>query len=483
MAWDVRRRRARVLALLTLAAGALGPAGGQRPVARADEVARARADAVARARVLDRRGRVLAELRGGGARSYPRGRVAAHLLRGLDDALVRALAKSEGEPGSRAVVLTIDLDLQRRAERALGAHRAGAAVVVEVETGRILALVSAPAFDPDAVTGRRARTERARLEGDPRQPLVDRALGVAYPPASTFKLVTAVAGLETGQASPDEEVTCTGRRVLGDTVLLDMGVHGTLDLRAALQHSCNIYFWQIGERVGIDGLARVARDFGFGVPTGLGIDGDLAGHVPDATEHRGDSVADQVQRLNAAIGAGDVKATALQVAMAYAALANGGRLYTPQLIRRIETAGGRVVAEREPILRRRVAASATTLAVIRDGLWRAVNTRGGTAFKAHRGAVKMVGKTGTAPLPDRVTADEAHAWFAGWAPAAHPRIAVVVLVEHGGVGGTVAAPVARDIIDAYFTHAADRAKKPARTQRRHSQRHRQHRQRHRKHAR
>ncbi|HEU5059177.1 MAG TPA: penicillin-binding transpeptidase domain-containing protein, partial [Kofleriaceae bacterium] len=283
-------------------------------------------------------------------------------------------------------------------------------------------------------------------------------VGREYPPASTFKLITAVAGLESSAVSPEHEETCTGHRMVGGSQLLDMGVHGTLDFVEALQHSCNVYFWAVGERVGIARLAAVARDFGFGERTGVGFGGDPAGQVPDASRY-GDSEPHRVLRLQAAIGLGDVRATVLQVAMAYAALANGGRLYRPQIVRRIETRRGEPIEEPEPILRRHVAASPATLEVIRRGLYRAVNRRGGTAFAAKKGVVKMVGKTGTAPLP--ANPEESHAWFAGWAPADHPRMAIAVLVENGGIGGAVAAPVARDIIDAYYLHAA-REKRAAR---------------------
>ncbi len=316
-------------------------------------------------------------------------------------------AAGQGEP-------TIIPELQQIAEEAVSGHEAAAVVVVEVETGRILARVSHPTSSP-----------------------LDRTLGVAYPPASTFKLVTAVAGLESGMARREERMTCTGERVVGTRVLKDMDVHGTLDFLGAIQHSCNIYFWAVGDRVGIDRLATVARDFGFGEPTGLGIHGDLPGTIPDGSRY-GNSERDQVQRINAAIGSGDVKVTAVQLAMAYAALANGGRLYAPQLVRG------------PPVLRRRVRASAETLALIRKGMYRAVNARGGTATAAKRGAVKVVGKTGTSKSRDPGV-DEPHAWFAGFAPADHPTIAVVVLVEHGGIGGQVAAPIARTIIDGYFT--------------------------------
>jgi penicillin-binding protein 2 len=360
------------------------------------------------------------------------------------------------------VVLTLDLELQRIAERAVRSYAAAAVVVAEVETGRILALVSTPSFDPNAMTGDLAAAEHERLKSDRRLPYLDRTLEQDYPPASTFKLVTAVAGLESGMASPDEQLTCTGKRVVGDRVLRDMGVHGTIDFLEALQHSCNVYFWTIGERVGIDRLAEVARDFGFGAPTGLGINGDVSGQLPDRAL-RGPQTDDSnlVLTLNAAIGSGEVKVTVIQLAMAYAALANGGRLYAPQVVRRVQTAAGQVVEEREPILRRRVAASPTTLELIRKGMWRAVNARGGTAFAARKGAVELAGKTGTSESLSPPEAEGsgqpgwntsiAHGWFAGWAPSDRPQIVIVVLLEHGGVGGTVAGPVARAIVDGYFT--------------------------------
>ncbi len=366
----------------------------------------ARGAAAERGTIRDRDGSALAEGRGG--------HVVARIARAQESELA----------AGADVVLTIDRDVQKLAEKSVRSHAAAAVAVVEVETGRVLALVSTPSGDP-----------------------VDRTVAKAYRPASTFKLVTAVAALENKLASPDEEMTCSGTRQIGDHVLRDMEVHGTIDLLEALQRSCNVYFWALGERAGIDRLAQVARDFGFGAPTGLGIDGEVAGAVPDQRLYNGDANHNLELTLNTAVGLGEVRVSVLQLAMAYAALANGGRLFVPQVVGRIERAGA-VVADRPPVLRRHIAASQETLDIIRRGMTRAVNVRGGTAFTARRGAVKMVGKTGTFEPPDR---DEADALFAGWAPPEHPEIAVVVLVERGGVGGEVAAPVARRIIDGYFT--------------------------------
>jgi penicillin-binding protein 2 len=309
--------------------------------------------------------------------------------------------------------------------------------------------VSKPSFDPNDLA---SPGTLERLSTDPLRPLIDRTLEKPYRPASTFKVVTAVAALENGLVSPGEEMTCSGTRSVGQHVLRDMDVHGTLDLLDALQRSCNVYFWTLAERAGIDRLAAVARDFGFGARTGLGINGDVAGQVPDQRLYSGNADADLELTLNTAVGLGDVKVTVVQLAMAYAALANGGRLFVPQVVRRLESARGEVIADRPPVLRRSLHASAPTLDIIRRGMTRAVNRRGGTAFKARKGAVKMVGKTGTFEAPDRPDPVEtADAWFAGWAPQERPRIAVVVLVERGGIGGAVAAPVARAIIDGYYT--------------------------------
>jgi penicillin-binding protein 2 len=243
----------------------------------------------------------------------------------------------------------------------------------------------------------------------------------------------------------------------------DMGTHGTIDFIRALQHSCNVYFWTIGERVGIDRLGQTARDFGFGAPTGLGIDEEISGQLPDSRSHGSNAAADLVQTLDAAIGGGDVRVTVIQLAMAYAALANGGRLYAPQIVGRVQGVDG-AVEEREPVLLRRVTVWPATLDIVRQGMWRAVNADGGTAFAARRGAVEMAGKTGTAPADRGSTSKRTphdrspptHAWFAGWAPWDRPEIAVVVFIENGGVGGKVAAPVARAIVEGYFGERSPR---------------------------
>lgn len=436
----------------------------------------------ARGRILDRNGVPLADSRP--ERHYPHGTLGAHLLgylgepswlerpslekRGIDTSGVIGrhgveLAYERALHDGHDVVLTIDLDVQELAEAAVADHAAAAAVVVEVDTGRILALVSTPAFDPNVLSNELTPAEHARLQADPRHPYVDRTLQRHYPPASTFKLVTSIAGLE-ADATPDE-VTCRGSRIVGKRTLLDMHAHGAVDFLGGLEQSCNIYFWEVAERVGVDRLTEVARDLGFGAPTGLGINGDVAGLLPAPTSPDEPPRDAHLRALYAGIGKGEVEVTVIQLAMAYAALASDGRLMEPQVVRQVIAPDGEVIIDARPILRRQIAASPATLALIRRGMWRVVNAPHGTAYGVRRGRVKMAGKTGTAQV--RGVLDEersaapggwdptlAHAWFVGWGPVDDPAIVVAVLVEHGGVGGAVAAPVVRAIMDGTLRRAA-----------------------------
>jgi penicillin-binding protein 2 len=368
------------------------------------------------------------------------------------------------------VVLTIDLRLQKLAEKAVRSQAATGVAVVEVDSGRILALVSTPSFDPNVMTGHLTRAEDERMKANPRRPYVDKTLQQHYPPGSTYKFVVGGAALEDGVASQHERIGCSASYKVGRRTFHCLSSHGVIDMLDAIQRSCNIYFWKLAERVGIDRMAEVARDFGLGAPTGLGLNSDVPGRVPTKAfyDKRGFQVG---HTLNAATGQGDVEVTVLQLAMAYAAIANGGRLYAPQLVQRVVAASGQEVATYEPVLRRRVGLSAATLDVLRQGMWRVVNSPGGTAREGGRShLIDIAGKTGTAQVRSvrnaaaNATSDwhptRAHAWFAGWAPAFDPEIAIVVLVEHGGHGGVVAAPIARDILEGYFTEIKGMAMPP-----------------------
>jgi len=363
--------------------------------------------------------------------------------------------------GGHNVFLTIDAELQKLAERAVRRHSAAAVAVVEVQTGRILALVSKPSFDPNVMTGHLTRAQKALLDADPRKPFLDKTLQLHYPPGSLYKFVTAVAALEDGSVDEEEILFCPGWHEQGRRTFRCTSKHEKMTMVTAIQHSCNVYFWKVAERVGIDRMAEVSRDFGFGAPTGLGLNGDVPGRVPTRAWYEKHTSFKIGYTLNAATGQGDVEVTVLQLAMAYAAIANGGRLYVPQIVSRLETAAGDELFAYQPKLRRMVSASPETLALMREGMRRVVGEEGGTAFQyAHSEIVEYAGKTGTAQVRGRRRQKlevkgwhphRDHAWFAGFAPLHNPEIAVVVLIEHGGPGGKTAGPVGRRIVEGYFT--------------------------------
>jgi len=366
-------------------------------------------------------------------------------------------------PGAN-LILTIDGDLQKLAEKAVSHTAAAAVVIVEPKTGKIRALVSKPSFDPNVMTGHLTQAEYTLMAQDPRKPFIDKTLRATYPPGSIFKFATAIAALEDGQAAEDEPMFCTGEYTLNGTHFRCHGTHGKIDLIGAIQHSCDTYFWKLAERIGLDRIADVAREYGFGAPTQLGINGDSAGRIPtkawyDSKGHYRPGFA-----TNASIGQGDVEVTVLQMAMAYAALANGGTLYVPQVVDRIESFDGRPIVTYQPKVERQVKTPIDALDTWRRGMYKVTNELGGTAYEyGHIEGLTVLGKTGTAEMGkkhhhedsdrdlEKWNPDSADAWFAGWAPAEDPELAIVVLVEHGGAGGHVAWPIAKQILEGYFT--------------------------------
>jgi len=366
-------------------------------------------------------------------------------------------------PGAN-LVLTIDVELQRIAEKVIG-QQAAAVIIVEPRTGKLRAVVSKPSFDPNIMTGHLTRQEETMLKSDPRKPFLDKALRMTYPPGSVFKFVTALAALEDGQAAEDESVTCRGAYELSGTIFKCNATHGKLDLLGAIQHSCNIYFWELAERIGLDRIADIARTYGFGAPTNLGLNGDAAGRIPTKAyyEQLGRGRYHIGYATNAATGQGDVEVSVIQMAMAYAALANGGTLYVPQVVERVEGHDGRLIVAYEPTVVREIKTPPAALDIWRRGMWKVTNEPGGTAFDhGHVAVAPVMGKTGTAEILTRKRKKDeerdiegyqptrSHAWFAGWAPAEDPEFVIVVLVEHGGSGGRVAWPLAKQIIEGYY---------------------------------
>ncbi len=386
----------------------------------------------------------------------------------IDPALLADDRPELVEPvAGRDVTLTLDMELMRIIERAFRGRASGAAVVVDVRTGAVRALFSKPGYDPEAFTSGLSREEYAELRDDPFRPLIDKTIYETYFPASTFKPFAALAALQDGLIDPAERVECTGTYSIGTGAGARhphcTGVHGEVDMRLGLVQSCNIYFYHLAEVVGIDRLAHMAQDFGIGRRCGIGINSEASGFIPTRAWYESHHAWQGGLALNTAIGQGDTRVTLVQLAMAYAAIANGGTLYVPQLIERVSAPDGTLIEEFQPRVRRRVHVDPAHLAYVIDALFGVVNDDHGTAHEArlsHPGDVTIAGKTGTAQLGGRIRSEDeasraeyerrAHAWFAGFAPVENPEVAIVVLVEHGGSGGRFAAPIAIQILQEYL---------------------------------
>jgi penicillin-binding protein 2 len=304
--------------------------------------------------------------------------------------------------------------------------------------------------------------------------MLNRVMNENYHPGSTFKMVTSLAGLENGVITPDSTVFCGGGYTMGNhRWRCDKPAgHGALDLRHALSQSCDVYYYSVGDRVGLDTLAEMARRLGYGQPTGLDLGREITGIIPDTKTITPESGSARAHAINAAIGQGEINVTPLQQAVAYAAIANGGNVLVPQIVLRIESPDGKVIREFQPQVARKLSVKDSSLEAIRDGLTAVVNEPGGTAYRSRLPDIEFAGKTGTAQvmkLGQKQKLDPTtqayfsrdHAWFASFAPAEEPEIVVVVLNEHGGWGADAAAPAASKIISAYFRMKREEAAPPA----------------------
>jgi len=375
-------------------------------------------------------------------------------------------ARVDPIPG-RDLRLTLDAELQVGIDKAFRGELAGGVAVIEVKTGRILGLYSKPSFDPNALSGASGkqviRDAFRRLYTDPLKPALDKTVSGAYPPGSTFKPFTAIAGLDKGLIDQRASIQCRGFTKFGRRTYGCTHVHGATSLHKAIAESCNVYFWQLVSeyQVGMDVIAETGQRFGFGAKTGLGINAEASGRMPTRAwmTYRNKGRYLQGFALNAAIGQGATTVTVLQLGLAYAALANGGTLYQPQLVRAVETSNGTVVQEFSPRVRRQIPLDADNLRLVQKALKAGAQEERGTAFRARIAGVDLAGKTGTAQVGHRLVRgveaervwyfNRDHAWFAGYSPSSAPEVAIVVLVEHGGAGGKHAAPIAFKVIRTY----------------------------------
>ncbi len=363
------------------------------------------------------------------------------------------------------VRLSLDMGLQKEAQRLLSGKN-GALVALEPSTGRVLALASAPSFDPNWFVEGITPEHWKILATDPEHPLRNKALAGEYPPGSVYKIVTALAGLEEGVVGPDTPQYCPGYYTYGGRSFRcwNKGGHGTVTLERALEESCDVYFYKVGERLGVDRLAYYASGYGLGQVPGLGLHSEGAGLAPTAAwkKRRFGQPWMGGETLSLAIGQGFNLVTPLQAAVLIASVANGGTVYKPMLVDSVERPDGHVLTRFSPQPLRSLPASQAHLDLVRRGLWRVVNGSHGTARSVALKTVEISGKTGTAQVVGRGEREkflnqtdqrrnfQDHAWFVAYAPAEAPKIAVAVLVEHGGHGGSAAAPLARGVIAKYL---------------------------------
>jgi penicillin-binding protein 2 len=379
--------------------------------------------------------------------------------RGRQISLVK---RKEPTPGKN-LVLSLRKRLQQRARQAFG-DGTGVAIAADPRDGRVLCYLNLPSFDPNSFVGGISRDEWDSLRLNPFHPLTNRGIQGLYPPGSVFKIVVAIAGLEEGLITPQDRVFCNGRHRLGtrDFRCWKKAGHGSMDLHEALVQSCDVYFYQLGQRLGIERIQAYARQFGLGQRTGIGLGGEKTGLVPSPEwkRKRFGEPWYEGETLVVSIGQGALLVTPIQVVSMLGAVTNGGTLFAPRLVEKIESAEGKVSVESAVARDAPVRFSERTAEIVLNALRDVVASEKGTGKRARLEGIEVAGKTGTAQVvrmdDQRTEEDEIplkqrdHAWFACYAPAESPEIVVVVLVEHGGHGGETAAPIAREILEEYF---------------------------------
>lgn len=367
--------------------------------------------------------------------------------------VVQIMDKVEPKPG-QGLVLTIDAKLQRVAEeavdrqlRAIGT-RGAAVVAIDPNNGEVKALVSRPGFDPNWFVNGISEKNWKYLNTDPFHPMTDKVIAGEYPPGSTFKIVTGSAALEEKKVTPDELIYDSGRHWLIDMRNAGGEALGYINFKRALAASDNVYFYEMGNRVGIEALDKYAREFGFGQATGIDLHGEAQGLI--ATPEYKKKVFDDEWYLgdtfNTAIGQGFTLATPIQVAEMLSAVATDGKRYKPHLVSKILNDDGSVAKTFDPEEEGRLPISESTLKLIQEGL-EAVTESGGTASFLKSLPVPVAGKTGTAENPHGLE----HGWFIAYAPTTKPQLVVVCIVEQGSFGTISAAPIVKSILEYVFT--------------------------------
>ena len=375
--------------------------------------------------------------------------------------LVRVIDEKSPVPG-KDLYLSIDLDLQKVSEEAMKEY-VGALVAMDPQTGRILALVSSPAFDLDVFARGIDNEEWKKLLDPLTRPLQNKAIQGRYAPGSTFKIVMAAAALQDEIVTENSSFECTSQFPLGRSVFRcwDWRGHGQTNLYKALVESCDIYFYQVGLKLGIEKIARYAKAFGLGSKAGIDLPDESRGFIatPDWKLGRYNEPWQKGETLITAIGQGFTLVTPLQMACLTAAVANGGTLYGPVYLEKMIGPDGQIVTSFESDSKDKLPISESNLRIIKRALLGAVNDEKGTGKQCKLPDVHVAGKTGTAQVigQARRRQDENldwkyrdHAWFVAYAPAERPDLAIAILCEHAGHGGSVAAPIAREVLKTWF---------------------------------
>ncbi|MBW2412491.1 MAG: penicillin-binding protein 2 [Deltaproteobacteria bacterium] len=378
--------------------------------------------------------------------------------------VVRVLKTVAATPG-HDVYLTIDQDVQKKAEELLEGI-VGAVVAMEPTSGRILALTSSPSFDQNFFVGGISRENWTYLITNPFRPMSNRAIQGEYPPGSTYKMITAMAGLQEGVVGVESTYYCPGFYKFGNRVYRcwKKGGHGTVDIIKALEESCDVYFYQVGQALGVDRLAWYAKAGGLGARTGINLDHESSGLIPTAAwkKRRISEPWQEGETLSVAIGQGFNTASPVQMAVLISAVAAGGQRYKPLLLEAVKTFDGRLLHVESPQVVGKLPVDDATLQLVQKGLWQAVNGEHGTARRIRMQDISISGKTGTSQVVSRKKDDEQlpedqmpahqrpHAWFVAYAPSDNPKIAVAVVVEHGEHGSGAAAPISKEIIKTYL---------------------------------
>lgn len=391
---------------------------------------------------------------------------------------IRILATKPAQPGYN-LILTLDVELQRVAEEALRARMekvgssSGTVIAMNPQNGEILAMVSLPTYDNNLFSGGISLADYQALINDPLSPLLNHAIGGEYPPGSTFKIVPAAAALEEKVITADTRLYCSGVLWLPNEFMPDdpskaqpfycwvHSGHGAVNLISSLAYSCDIYYYQVGggfadfKGLGLERLTRYAREFGFGARTGIALPGEAAGLVPTERWKRENWDMNWVMgdTYNISIGQGYILSTPLQLLNAFAAIANGGTLYRPQVVHQIVDVDGNLIQTTQPEVIRQVPISPQNIELVRSGMRAAATWGTARLLDQMLPEIHAAGKTGTAEFPGERDEEgnlPTHAWFGAFAPYESPEIAVVVFIAGGGQGAVEAVPVAIEVLRHYF---------------------------------